>query len=382
MHITGGTRMYSSTYLNSPPYSFPLSSLLSHQHLAGVGGVYMLISNLNPSSFYIGSSIDLYRRINEYSNIANNTRSPHSRFENMLASSSTNDWTVMIMTYTAKHLVLVEEQLAICNYLPPLNRNHKIIFNYWLPGFNLNEAIALAIEYQNLFEVNSISYDRFARLIECFKNVQSLKQVEDADLVTTNIGKPVFVYDHTTTEVVAVYSSINRALKALNITQEALYTHMNRMFYYIMPDGQKLVFSLIALTSLEIKNYIAEIKPLDQMEFQVTLTDQQGVIVATYPSLREFCLAHNIDLRKMRRMLPGLTVFNGYNITITAKSRRIAVYSYDPDTQLRAGTYSSMTAAHATVNMRYGTFKKIVETNGIYNNILYSFSDTYPTALN
>lgn len=48
----------------------------------------------------------------------------------------------MILCYTEKH---VEEQLAICNFNPPLNRSHKVVFNYWLPDFNLTAAIDLAV---------------------------------------------------------------------------------------------------------------------------------------------------------------------------------------------------------------------------------------------
>ncbi len=373
------TRNYSTSFLRSPPYTFPLESAKKIKNLAGLSGVYMIISNVDKSSFYIGSSVNLYRRVGEYYAITINTRGSNTSFESTLACSNPKEWSVMILAYVPKHLVLVEEQLAICNFLPPLNRSYKVKFNYWLPGFNVNEAIALATEYRNLFAEDSINFSRFTHLIQCFNNVQSVKTVEGVNLNDFNhLGKPVFVYDYITAEIVAVYGSINYALSALNVSQDTIYTSMNSGLVYTTPKGQQLVISSTALTPLEIYNYIVKEKPT-QIEYAVTLSDKQGVIVSKYNSLQEFCRAHGVSIRTLRRKLPELAEFKGFNLTLTPKSRRTIVYCYDPDTRLRVGIYSSMTAAHATVNLRYATFRNIVKTNSVYNNTLFSFSDTYPT---
>lgn len=373
------TKSYSTSSLRSPPYTFPLESAKKIKSLAGLSGVYMIISKVDKSSFYIGSSVNLYRRIGEYYAITMNTRGSNTSFESTLAKTSPKEWSVMIIAYVPKHLVLVEEQLAICNFIPPLNRSYKVNFNYWLPGFNVNEAIAIATEYRNLFAKDSINYSRFTHLIQCFNNVQSVKTVEGVNLMDIgNIGKPVFVYDYVTTEIVAVYGSINYALSALNVSQDTIYTSINSGLVYTTPKGQQLVVSSIALTPLEIHNYIVKEKPT-QIEYAVTLSNKQGVIVSKYNSLQEFCRAHGVSIRTLRRKLPELTEFKGFSLALIPKSRRTIVYCYDPDTRLRVGIYSSMTAAYATVNLRYASFRNIVKTNSVYNGILFSFSDTYPT---
>lgn len=86
-----------------------------------------------------------------------------------------------------------------------------------------------------------------------------------------------------------------------------------------------------------------------------------------------------MSLRTFNRMLAkGLKEFQGLTITLTAKSRRVAVYSYDPFTQLRLAHYPSMTAAHKSVSIRYKSFQEIVQNNGIYNGRIYFYSSTFP----
>lgn len=100
-------RKFNSKSLVAPPYSFPLkhaSSII--RGLSGLSGVYMLINKVNPSSFYIGSSVNLGRRLNEYYNIVNGVRQPNTSFERALTRSSISDWEVMINAIVPKHLVL------------------------------------------------------------------------------------------------------------------------------------------------------------------------------------------------------------------------------------------------------------------------------------
>jgi hypothetical protein len=344
----------------------------------------MIINNVN-ASFYIGSSVNLLRRLGEYFDCVNGARKPNTFFERTLPQYNMGDWTVMVLTIVPKHLVLVEEQLAICNFLPNLNRSFKVVFNYWLPGFDLEGAIKLATQYRSLFNEYSANYIRFTHLIDSFKSVLSVKTVEGVDLNTIgNLGQPVFVYDYVTTNILAVYGSVNSAISALGVSQDTIYKSSGSNFVYTRSDGQQLVISLIALTALEVSSYIVEVKPT-QVEYRITLIDALGVVVGTYESLREFCAAHSLSVRTFRRNYPDLTLFTEYKgmkVVLEQRSRRLTVYCYDPDTGLRVGSYPSMTAAHKTVKLHYYTFQDIVKANGVHNGVLYSFSHTFPTADN
>jgi len=50
-------------------------------YLLGVAGVYKLINKEDPARFYIGSSVNLSRRINEYLNLTKGLRFPKSNSE-------------------------------------------------------------------------------------------------------------------------------------------------------------------------------------------------------------------------------------------------------------------------------------------------------------
>jgi hypothetical protein len=83
-HNSPQSRSYSTNSLPTPPYTFPLSSINDNKHLSGLSGVYMIIHNTIPSSFYIGSSVNLFRRIGEYYDLTNNARQPNTSFERTL----------------------------------------------------------------------------------------------------------------------------------------------------------------------------------------------------------------------------------------------------------------------------------------------------------
>ena len=59
--------------------------------LMGVPGVYMLVNTLNPTRYYIGSSVNLGRRLTEYRNLTTGTRTPVSRSEQEIAGNSANN---------------------------------------------------------------------------------------------------------------------------------------------------------------------------------------------------------------------------------------------------------------------------------------------------
>jgi hypothetical protein len=339
----------------------------------------MIINTKDPTLFYIGSSVNLGRRLQEYWDIVKGVRTPKTNFEIKLSESETSDWTVLIMAYVPPYLVLVEEQLAICTFFPTLNVNYNVLFNYWLPNFDLNAAIALAIEYRDLFEKNSVNYLRFSRLILCFTNAMNAKlEAENTVMTGDHIGTPVFVYDWVTGLIVSLFSSMNMATKTMKVSPDTISGSIRDQVVYITQSGQKVVFSLVALTSEEVKEHIIS-TDTTQTEVIVTLTDEKGVIVRQFDSLREFSDYYGIPLRTFRRMLSGgLSEYDGLTLTLTRKSRRIAVYCYDPNTQLQVSHFPSMAAAFKTVSIRYKTFQDIVKNNGIYNGLIYSYSSTYP----
>lgn len=80
--------------------------------LTGVAGVYMLINKRDPSRYYIGSSVNLGRRLSEYFLLTTGARKPSSLAEREIAGSPASDWNVVILEICIPQLALILEQLA------------------------------------------------------------------------------------------------------------------------------------------------------------------------------------------------------------------------------------------------------------------------------
>lgn len=108
------------------------------------------------------------------------------------------------------------------------------------------------------------------------------------------------------------------------------------------------------------------------MEYSVTLIDSQGNIVETSDSIRGFCRKHNLSVRTFRLDLQNLTA---YSLLYLVK---IDVMPYSVTIGLRIAHFASITAANKTVNLRFYTFRELVETNTPYLGKVYTYSDTCP----
>ena len=86
----------------------------------------MLTSLLDPSKYYIGSSVNLGRRLEEYYNLTLNIRAPGSRSEAEFAAMSADNISVMILDLAIPSQVRLLEQLAILNFLPTINRSYHV----------------------------------------------------------------------------------------------------------------------------------------------------------------------------------------------------------------------------------------------------------------
>jgi hypothetical protein len=81
--------------------------------LLGVAGLYMLINKKNPERFYIGSSVNLARRIQEYIHIIRGIRQPNSFSLEEIKQTPVSDWALIILDISTPQLSLVNEQFAL-----------------------------------------------------------------------------------------------------------------------------------------------------------------------------------------------------------------------------------------------------------------------------
>lgn len=128
-----------------------------------VSGVYMLVSPCGRR--YIGSSVDLGRRMEEYYNIIKGSRKPKTSAEREL--SKCGDVNVVFLCFVPPVICLVEEQLAMFMFYPNMN-TYLIAF----PNFSHTHiqhgatAVDIAKQYRDYFLLESNEYLAFQSLID------------------------------------------------------------------------------------------------------------------------------------------------------------------------------------------------------------------------
>ena len=87
-----------------------------------------ILTNLNElSRFYIGSSNNLARRMEEYIKLTKGLRKPHSSSELEISKTSALNWKLEFLYLTTPQTSLVYEQYAILKFKPTINSNLKVI---------------------------------------------------------------------------------------------------------------------------------------------------------------------------------------------------------------------------------------------------------------
>jgi hypothetical protein len=95
--------------------------------LLGVSGIYKLVNKKNPLRFYIGSSVNLARRFNEYIHLTSGIRLPKSSSEIEISQTSASEWILVILEITRPQLSLIHEQYALIKFKPTINKYFNIV---------------------------------------------------------------------------------------------------------------------------------------------------------------------------------------------------------------------------------------------------------------
>lgn len=258
----------------------------------GVSGVYKLTNKNNLSRFYIGSSNNIARRMGEYLKLTKGLRNPQSSGELEISLTPASEWSLDFIYITSPQLSLVYEQYAIIMVKPTINSNYKVIPRVnpqW--GNNLDHAIFVIEKLLSLFTVGSEGFERFSVFLKLFKTANNIK-FEQEDLGNKYYCFLVFVYDITSpNKNPMVYSSINRALKGLQISHSSLLDYINNN--YLLKS--KFIISFEPIGADDFKNYIE--KPIgdSQLRKHITVYNLDNEIVTEFKSGRETAKYFNID---------------------------------------------------------------------------------------
>jgi hypothetical protein len=337
----------------------------------GVSGVYKLTNKNNIDRFYIGSSNNLARRMEEYLKLTKGLRNPHSSGELEISLTPASEWSLVFIYLTSPQLSLVYEQYAIIMLKPTINSNYKVIPRVnpqW--GNNLDHAIIVIDKLLSLFTAGSEGFERLSVFLQVFKTVDNIK-FELEDLGNKYYCFLVFIYDITSPDKnPIVYSSINRALKGLQISHSNLLDHINNNYLF----KSKFIISFEPIDADDLTNYIEKPVGDSQLRKHITVYNLDNEIVTEFKSGREMAKYFNIDGRVARAAI-ALGEFQDFLLIVKAISHRKTIYVFDSDTLELTDKINGVSKAMKYAKVNFYTLKNLIENRNSYNGKIYSYID-------
>ena len=258
----------------------------------------------------------------EYNKLTKGLRNPHSSGELEISKTPSSKWGLEFIYITPPQLSLVYEQYAIIMFEPTMNSYLKVIPRVnpqW--GNNLNNAIFVIEKLLSLFTVGSKGYNRLNVFLQTFKTANNLK-FEEQDIDNRYYCFLVFVYDiYSPNKEPVIYSSINRALKGLQISYGILLSYVNNNYIY----KSKYILSFEPVTKDDFEKYTE--KPLGDnlLRKHIAVYNLDNEIVIEFKSGREMAKYFKIDGKVGRAAIAFFVVCSLiYRFLIGIKDKTIA----------------------------------------------------------
>ena len=337
----------------------------------GISGVYKLTNKNSINRFYIGSSNNLARRMEEYLKLTKGLRNPHSSGELEISMTSASEWSLEFIYITSPQLSLVYEQYAIIMLKPTINSNYKVIPRInpqW--GNHLDHTILEIERLLSLFTTGSEGFERLYAFLQIFKTANKIK-FEQEDLDNKYYCFIVFIYDITNPKKnPIIYSSINKALKGLQISHSSLLDHINNKYIF----KSEFIISFEPVNQDQFKYYLEKPVGDNQLRKHITVYNLDNEIVTEFKSGREMAKYFNID-GKVARAAISKGEFQDFLLIVKEISNRKVIYVFDSDTLELIDKIDGISKAMKYAKVNFYTFKNLIENGNSYNGKIYSYRD-------
>jgi len=348
----------------------------------GVSGVYKLTNKNDHSRFYIGSSNNLARRMEEYNKLTKGLSNPRSSSELEISRAGARDWSLEFIFITTPQTSLAYEQYAIIKFKPTINSTFKVIPRInpqW--GNNLDNAIWTIENLLSKFTVNTQGYNRLLVFLKTFKIANGLNySIEDMD--NKYYCFLVFVYDiNLPDKKPMVYSSINKALKGLQISHSTLLNYINNKYIY----KSSLIISFEYLIVEDFTEYREKPVGDSQIRKHIIVYNDDNDVVAEFKSGREMARYFQIDGKLARTAIANgeykeflliskdISFPNNPSRGITGT--RKTIYAFDSKTHELLAKFNGVSKALKYAKVNFYSLKVLIETGNSHNGKIYSYKD-------
>ena len=336
----------------------------------GVSGVYKLISKQDPSRFYIGSSNNLARRMEEYNKLTKGLRNPRSTSELEISKTSALDWSLEFIYNTTPQTSLVYEQYAIIKLKPTINYKNKVIPRVNPQWGNLDNAILTIKKLLSLFSKGSEGYNRLEVFWQVFEIANNLRYTSE-DIDNKYYGFLVFAYDvNSPDKDPTVYSSTNKALKGLQISYSSLLNYINNKYLF----KSSLILSFEPLLRDNFSEYQEKPTEDNQLRKHIVVYNQDNEVITEFKSGRELAKYFQID-GKVARAAIAKGEYEDYLLISREVSFRKTIYVFDSNSHELIEVLKSISKALKYAKVNYYTLKNLIESGNSYDGKLYSYKD-------
>lgn len=337
----------------------------------GVSGVYILRNKNDSGRFYIGSSNNLARRMEEYNKLTKGLSNPRSSSELEISKTSALNWSLEFIYITTPQTSLAYEQYAIIKYKPTINGSLKVIPRInpqW--GNNLENAISIIEKLLSKFTAGTLGYNRLLVFLKTFKIANGLNySVEDMD--NKYYCFLVFVYDiNSPDKDPIVYSSINKALKGLQISYSTLLNYINNKYLY----KSSLIISFESLIVDDFTEYQEKSEGDSQIRKHIIVYNDDNEIVAEFKSGREMARYFQID-GKLARTAIANGEYKEFLLISKDISNRKIIYVFDSNTRELLVKFEGVSKALKYAKVNFYSLKVLIENGNSHNGKIYSYKD-------
>jgi len=234
----------------------------------------------------------------------------------------------------------------------------------------LESAILVIKKLLTSFPAGSEGYNRLNVFLKTYITANKLKyELEEAD--SKYYCFLVFVYDKDSpNKNLIVYSSINRALKGLQISHSTLLDYINNKYIY----KSNMIISFEPISPESFSEYSYKPEADNQLRKNIIVFNEENEPVFEFKSGREMARFFGID-GKIARAAIANGEYQDFRLVSKVVSFRKAIYVFDSNNHELICKLNSMADAMKYAKVGFYTLKNLIETGNACDGKIYSYQE-------
>jgi NUMOD1 domain len=220
------------------------------------------------------------------------------------------------------------------------------------------------------YTIDSEGYNRLNVFFRTFKIANSLDyKIEDAE--SKYYCFLVFVYDiNSPDKQPIVYSSINRALKGLQISHSTLLNHINNKYIF----KSSLIISFESILAEDFIEYQEKSVGDNKLRKHIIVYNQDNEPMMEFKSGREMARYFQID-GKVARAAIVKGEYQDFLLISRDVSNRKTIYVFNSNTHELLVKFNGISKVLKYAKINFYTLKSLIENENSHNGKIYSYKD-------